>query len=239
MKRQLLTARERKVLGKKVKHLRKKGVIPASLYGKNIKSQSLELDLKAFSALFQQAGETTLVDLTIEGEKEVHPILIHHVQKHPVTGYFLHADFHQVSLKDKMKAAIPLALIGTSSAASQKKGILIQVLNDVEIEALPTDLLEKIDVDITNLKEVNDEIKVTDLKVDSSKVTILTDKNQVIVKIGPLEEIAPEPTPVTEAAPIAGEEVVAEGAEGAAPAATGKPAEAPAKEAPKAEKPQK
>jgi len=187
MKRPSIRAEKRKILGKKVKKLRKEGVLPANLYGRKVKSQALQLNLVNFQKAYKGAGETGLVNLKVDKEKEARPVLIHNVQLHPVSSQFLHADFHQVALKEKMKAEIPLIVKGEAPAVSQKKGLLIQTLNKLEIEALPTDLPEKIEVDVSKLESVDQEIKVADLPI-SKRTSVLTDKNLVVAKIGALEE---------------------------------------------------
>lgn len=187
MKRLKLKAETRKILGKKVKKLRKEGILPANVYGKKIKSQTLKLKLADFQKVYEKVGETGLIDLLIDQEKKTRVVLIRNPQVDPLTSDFLHADFHQVELKEKLKAEIPLVISGEAPAVFQKKGILIQPLNSLEIEALPTDLPDEIKVDISGLAEVDQEIKVANLVV-GKKIAVLTDKNIVVAKIAPLEE---------------------------------------------------
>lgn len=187
MKRLKLKAETRKILGKKVKKLRKEGILPANVYGKKIKSQALKLKLADFQKVYEEVGETGLIDLLIDQEKKTRAVLIHNPQVDPLTSDFLHADFHQVELKEKLKAEIPLVISGEAPAVLQKQGLLIQPLNSLKIEALPTDLPDEIKVDISGLAEVDQEIKVRDLVV-GKKIAVLTDKNIVVAKIGSLEE---------------------------------------------------
>lgn len=210
-----MTAEKRAVLGKKVKKLRRENLLPVNLYGKKVKSQALQVKIDDFQKIYQEAGETSLVDLQIGKEEKTHPVLIHNVQVHPVTDKFLHADFHQVALTEKMRAEIPLMVAGESPAVSSKKGVLIQPLNKLEIEALPTDLPEQIEVDISRLAEVDQEIKVKDLKLPAG-VSLSSDEdaNVLVVKIGPLEEEIAEPKPAEEEAV---EEVKEEGEEAQKP----------------------
>jgi large subunit ribosomal protein L25 len=221
-----LQLEKRKVTGRKVKKLRREGVLPANIYGKNIKSQAVQLDLKSFLPVFQEVGETGVVNLRLKGETKTRPSLIHNVQFDPVTGRPLHADFYQVSLKEKVTAGIPIELVGESAAVKEKIGILIQPLDEIEVEALPTDLPEKFELDIGKLKEINDMLTVADLEVPKG-VKILTVTKEILAKI--------EPPVEEEVAPPAEEEVVAEevpeGEE--APKAEAKPegAEIPPKEA--------
>lgn len=178
-----LKAQIRKTLGRKVKNLRKQDILPANIYGKKIKSQAVQVDLKDFLSVFDKAGETGLVQLDLEGKNL--PILIHNVSFHAVDSQPLHADFYQVDLKEKVIAEVPLEIIGEPQAVKEKIGVLLNILSEVEVEALPTDLPDKIEVEVDRLKNIDDTIKVADLKVDA-EVKILTDKNLEIVKIAPL-----------------------------------------------------
>lgn len=183
MKSYTLTAAHRTETGKKVKHLRSAGRIPATVYGKSVKSVSITVSADEFISVYEKAGETGLIELVIDKEKR--SVLVHSVQRHPVSHSALHVEFHQVDLKEKVHADIPLELTGESPAVSQHLGVLLTVLGAIEVEALPTDLPEKIPVDITKLAEVNDELKVADLDVPQA-VKVLTDTGLTVVKIGPL-----------------------------------------------------
>jgi len=189
-----LTVEKRKVTGRKVKALRQQGILPANIYGKKEKSLAVQLEAKSFLPVFKEAGETSLIELRVADEKEVRPVLIHNVQFHPVEETPLHVDFYQVDLKEKVTTKVPVELIGESPAIKDKIGILIQPLSEVEVEALPADLPEKIEVDISGLKAVDETVIVGSIKV-SEGVKILTDEKEVLVKIEPptKEEVAPKP----------------------------------------------
>lgn len=207
-KRPKLTAKKRKILGRKVKKLRKEGLIPAHVYGKGLKSVHVSVDGKSFLPVFEEAGETGLLDLVVDNQKP-RTVLISQVQRHPLTSEVLHIDFHQVSLTEKVTAEIPIEVVGRSPAVEDKKGILLTILGEVEVEALPTDLPENIKVDASALKEVDDAVKVSDAKV-GDKVKILAGPEEILVKIGPLvtaeaeEEIKAEEK-AAEAAEVAAE----------------------------------
>ncbi len=205
-----LIAQKRTLVGKKVKKLRKEGLIPANIFGKKIKSQSLSLDKKEFEKVFEKVGETRIVNLEVEGEKGGRPVMIQNLQRNPVTEEILHADLRQVILTEKVTADIPVEMTGEAPAAEQKLGILIQNISEIEVEALPLDLPEKFVVDVSGLVNVGDEILVESIKIDKSKVELKIDANQVVVKIEPLakEEVAPPP-----AEEVVGEEA-GEGAPG-------------------------
>ena len=251
MKTVQLKVETRKVLGKKVKKLRKEGVLPGNIYGKDVKSESVQVNYKEFEKVLKVAGETGLVELQVDGK--VRPVLIHNIQFDPVTHETLHADFYQVNLKEKVKTMVPLSFVGEPAAVINKFGILLEQLSEVEVEALPTDLPENIEVNVENLANVDEQITIADIKAPAG-VTLLTDAGQVVAKIGELvtkeaaEQAAAEAA-AAEAAKAA--EAPAEGApaEGEAPAEGATPeaaTEQPAKEevkpedlpAGKAEKPQ-
>lgn len=189
-----LKVEKRKVTGRKVKLLRREGILPANIYGKKVKSQAVQLDLKSFLPVYQEVGETGVVSLQLKGETKIRPVLIHNIQIDPVTDRPLHADFYQVSLKEKVTTEIPIELVGESPAVKEKVGILIQPLSEVEVEALPTELPDKFEIDIGKLKEIDDAFAVSDLKIPKG-VKVLTGAKQILAKIEPptKEEVAPPP----------------------------------------------
>ena len=153
------------------------------VYGKNIKSVSIAVPADTFAKTYSEAGETGLIELSIDGS--VRPVLVHHVQKDPVTWAILHIEFHQVDLKEKVHADVPLELTGESPAVTEKRGVLLTILDEVEVEALPTDLVDKIEVDVSGLMEVNQEVKIGDLNIPAG-LTVLSDATLTVVKIGSL-----------------------------------------------------
>ena len=183
MKRAKLTVEKRNVTGKKVKKLRREGILPANIYGKDIKSLSVQVPQKEFEKVFKEVGETGLVDVHLNGELK--PSLIHNVQMDYLHNLPLHADFFQVNLKEKVKTMVPIKTSGEPKAVSDKLGLLLQPLSEVEVEALPADLPEFIEVNVESLADVNDQMAVSDIKAPTG-VTILTDSSQIVVKIGEL-----------------------------------------------------
>lgn len=223
-----LEAEKRDITGRKVKKLRRDGVLPANVFGKKVKSQAVQVNLKTFQTIYSEVGETGVVDLVLKGDKEPRPILIQNVQLHPVSDLPLHADLRQVSLKEKVTASIPVEIVGESPAVKEKIGVLIQPLTEVEVEALPTDLPENFEVEVGSLAQVDDALTVGDLKVPAG-VTVLTEAEQVLVKVEPAvqeEPAEPEPAPEEGEAAAEGETPEGETPEGEAPAeAEVKPAE--------------
>lgn len=217
-KKPTLEAQKRKIFGRKIKKLRAEGVLPANVYGSKIKSTAIQVDLKDFEKIYQEAGETGIINLKVKGEKKVRPVLIHNLQLDPVTNLPLHVDFHQIKLKEKTTVEVPVELVGEAPAEKEGVGILVTLLNSFEVEALPADLPEKLEVDISQLVKVDDVVRVKDIKIDEKKVKILADENEIVVKIEPptkeeevappeekaAEEKAPEETPPEEAKPEEG-----------------------------------
>lgn len=213
-----LTAQKRSILGRKVKKLRTEGLIPAHVFGHKVKTVHVQVKNTDFAKVYDATGETGIVDLAIDGQKR--PVLIRNVQIHPVTDETLHIDFYQVNLTEKVKVNVPLEVIGESPAVEKKIGLLLTPVSEAEIEALPQDLPEKIEVDVAGLANVGDEVKVGDLKIDKSKIQVHTDAELVVAKIGEFvtkEMEAVEAEIEAEKAEAAAEAAPAEGAE-AAPA---------------------
>ncbi len=229
MKKHILKAQKRAELGRKVKALRAKGLVPATVYGKNLASESVTVTLVDFAKVFGEAGETGLVELTVDGTTS--PVLIHSVQKNPLSRDVLHVEFYHVDLKEKVHAKVPLHIVGEAAAVAEKKGVLMTLLSEVEVEALPAELPENIEVDVTALADVDQEIKVADLKAQAG-VTVLTDGAIGVVKIAALVTREAEEQAQEEAA--AAESATAEGAaESTDAAATEKDADTKTEEAPK------
>lgn len=210
-----LAAQKRSVLGHKVKKLRKDGFIPAHVFGHKIKTVHVQVKTGEFHKVFEKAGETGIISLSVDSEKR--PVLVRNLQIHPVTDEPLHIDFYQVNLTEKVKVNVPLEIVGESPAVEKKIGLLLTPVSEVEIEALPADLPENIEVDISKLSEIGSEIKVKDLKVDRSKVEVLTDEELVVAQVGELvtkemealeAEVEAEQAEAAAEAPAEGEEKV-------------------------------
>lgn len=185
MDRLSLQAEERKILGKKVKYLRKNGKLPGHVFGKATETEAVSVDGRTFLKIFKEAGETGLIDLRI-GEKKVRSVLVRGVQYDPISGQPIHIDFYQVNLSEKVKVPVPLILIGEQpELVKLGEAIVLQTLNELEVEAFPTDLVEKIEVNIADLKNINDAITAGQLQFDRNKLTIQVPEDEIIVKLAP------------------------------------------------------
>lgn len=206
MEKLTLKADKRKITGRKVKTLRKEGILPANVFGKKIKSLALQVKLADFVGVYKKAGETGIVYLN---EK---PVLISNIQKNPVSGLPIHIDFHQVDLKEKVEADVPVEVVGESLMEKQGLGTVVQYVDEVSVEALPADLPEKFEIDARTLVEVDQAVYVKDLKVDRTKVEIKLDGETILVKVEPPQKEKVVEVPAAEVAPaVEGEVAPAEG----------------------------
>ncbi len=212
-----------------VAKLRKVGKVPAVLYGHKVKNQSLSIDGREFDKVLKKAGESTVVDLVTDDNK-THPVLIHEVQLHYLTSAPIHVDFYEVSMTEKLKAKVALEFVGEAPAVKTLGGVLVKILNEIEVECLPADLPHNIEVSLEPLKTLTDSIHVKDIKIPA-KVKVLTTAEEMVAKIQPPRDVEAEL-----AAPVTDEKAAVE----AAVAASEKPkAEGEAEEPIKEEKPKK
>jgi large subunit ribosomal protein L25 len=200
-----LLAKLRSVKGRKNKQIRQQGFIPAILYGHKVKNLPLLVEAHAFAKLYQKAGESTLIRLKIDDgqSKKERVVLIHEVAKDPVSDQIIHIDFNQVRMDEVITVEVPLVFVGQSEAVKAYGGVLIKNLQSVEIEALPQDLIHEIEVDISQLKTLDDNIYIKDLKVPE-KVKLIAEPEEVVASVVPprtqaeLEELEEAPAEAVE-----------------------------------------
>lgn len=200
-----LKAEVREVKGKKVKNLRLQGWLPATVYGKGFEAVSVQANQKEFDKVFAEVGESGLVEIKIKDE--TWPVIFRNPQYHPVSGEMIHIDCYKVNLKEKIKTTVPLLFVGESQSV-RAGNILVEVLQEVEVEALPADLPDRIEVDLSGLETLDSTITVADLKIEKDKVEIKNSADQVIVKTeepkaeeaapAAAETVAPSEVPATE-----------------------------------------
>jgi large subunit ribosomal protein L25 len=197
----------REVLGKKVRALRSRGLTPANVYGHRVQSQALQADTAALTQLLRTAGRNVIIDLHVEGEAKPRPVMVRGAQRDPVNDKLLHVDFYQVSLREKMRAEVPLVLVGQAPAVGAYGGILLQGLGTVTVEALPGDIPPSIEVDVSSLAELDAALFVKALVLDP-KIQVLADPELVVAKVAAPrlaaeveEEVVEEEAAEEEAAP--------------------------------------
>lgn len=184
-----LSAKIRKDLGKKVKVLRKKGILPGVLYGPKIETKPLEIDLKEFEKIYKEAGESSLISLEIDKKKFL--VLIHEVKLGPLTEKPIHVDFYQPRLEEEVEAMVPLVFEGEAAAVKDLGGTLVKNISEVEVKALPQNLPHEIKVNIDRLKTFEDNISIKDLII-SKEVKILKEPKEVVAAVSPPEKVEEE-----------------------------------------------
>ena len=188
-----LSAKPRQELGRKVKNLRKKGILPGVLYGPKIKNLSAEVDLKEFEKIYKEAGESSLITLAIaKGEEEKKLlVLIHEVKFDFMAEKPIHVDFYQPKLDKEVEATVPLVFEGEALAVKDLGGTLIKDISEITVKALPQNLPHNIKVNIESLKTFKDNILIKDLIVPV-EVKILKDPEGVVVAVAPPEKVEEE-----------------------------------------------
>ena len=180
-----LVAHKRDLLGKKVRFLRRKGITPVSLYGHGVESSALQIETPALKKALAQAGKTSIIYLKVGSAKRQHMAIVRGIQRDPVKGELLHVDFYQVKMDQKLKIEVPLVLMGKAPAVKELGGILVQEMNSVEVECLPANMCHSIELDISNLVNLDQALHVKDLKVGEG-ITIVTGPEKVVAKIARL-----------------------------------------------------
>jgi len=168
---------------KKLNAFRKKGIIPAVVYGNKVKPRNLWVNYLDFKRVFEKAGENTVIELEID-EKEKVNTLIHDIQHDPLSNIFSHVDFFQIRMDEKIESNIPLEFLGESPAVKELGGILVKSLDEIKVSCLPGDLPSKIEVNISKIKTFEDHIKVKDLEI-SDKVKVLDEEDMVVALVTP------------------------------------------------------
>ena len=218
-----LSVELRTVIGKKVRAMRREGKIPGNIFGVDYVSKSIAVPSMDFMKAFKIAKETGIVYIKLDSENI--PTLIKAVQRHPVNHSILHVDFRKIDLKQKIETQVPVQTVGTSEAVSQKGAVLLTQANELTIEALPQDIPQFIEVDISSLKELGQEIKVSDLQKVAT-YTITDDAEKVIVSATAHKEESLVAETASVAPEVITEKAAEEGAEGAPAAADDKKAPA-------------
>jgi len=205
-----LQATKRDVLGKKVKLLRRQGIIPVHLFGHNVKSLALQCEAVELQRVLSQAGKTRLISLEIDKGKSPETVVVREVQRDSLTEGLLHVDLYQVRITERIRVEVPIVPVGEAPALKSKENMLLQELNSLTIECLPNEIPPNVKVDLSSLTEAEQAIRVGDITL-AEGITILNDRGLVVVKIGSrrreeVEEVAPVAPEAPETAPLPKEE---------------------------------
>lgn len=195
--------------GTSAKELRRQKLIPAVFYGQGEESVPVQMEYQSFRRTYMQTGSSQLIDLSVDG-KDVKKVLVHDLQQDPLSGQIDHVDFLMVNLKEAITASVPVEIVGEAPAVKDHGGILNTVKSELSVKCLPLDLPHDIQIDISELAELNDSIHIKDITPPEG-VELMDGEEEVIVVVNaPRVEEEPEPVEGEEGAEAEG----AEGAEG-------------------------
>jgi large subunit ribosomal protein L25 len=200
----------REAQGKANKRLRRSGIVPGVVFGKGEGSTPVQLDAKLFETLYRAAGRSSIVKLTLPGERTAKSAFIKHVQRNPLSGQAIHVDFYVVNLKQEMEVAVPLVFVGTAPAVEETGGTLMQSLSELRVKALPSDIPHEVTVNVAVLTTLDGAIHVRDLSLNRDAITVLTDGDELVAKVLP-PRVEEEPEVVAEAEGEEGAEGEGEG----------------------------
>ena len=202
---QNLSLSQRTVTGKKVKQLRKQGILPVHMYGSGIESQSLQAEAGELRRVLPRVGANIPVSVSVDGSDDENICFVREVQRHPVTEDLLHVDFLRVDITQTISAEVPIALIG-HAPATQQGGTLLQPLTSLLVEALPMNIPASVEADVSGLDDFEKSIIVSDITV-ADNVTVLTESDEFVARVTP-------PRVETDTFDLVDEEEGEEGAEG-------------------------
>src|SRR3989338_4684549 len=192
-----LDAQQRDIIGKKVKTIRAQGVTPAVLYGHGIENVLLSIPTKILEKVYKQAGESTLLDLTVDG-KDQRKVIIQDIQYDNVKGNIIHIDLHEVKMTEILTTEIPLKFIGESKAVKELGGVFVANMDHLKVECLPGDLVHEIEVDISALIDFESAIHIKDIKTPKG-IEVLDNADEVVAAATlPRAEEEPTPAPTAE-----------------------------------------
>ena len=184
-----LSVQKRDIVKKKLNTLRKQGFVPAILYGPKLEPMVLSVEQKQFDKVYAQAGESSLVNVELEGTE--FPSLIHEVQKDPLSGIPVHVDFYQPDLTKETEVTVPLVFEGEAPGVKELGGTLLRNIQEIAVTALPQNLPHEILVPVEGLKTFEDRIMVKDIVV-SNEVTIKRDPEDLVAQVIPAEDVEAE-----------------------------------------------
>ena len=182
----VINAQPRSVTGKKVKLLRREGLIPLVVYGRKtepINIQAVEFDTNR--AISSAGGQ--LMSLQIEGEDAPRAVLARDIQRDVITGAYMHVDLYEVDVTERRQVEVSVVLVGEAPLASTGEAVLLQVLNSVQIECLPTEIMQSIELDASKMVEFSDALYVSDLSLPEG-IDILTPADEMIARLQAIQE---------------------------------------------------
>ncbi|MFV9503441.1 MAG: 50S ribosomal protein L25 [Oscillochloridaceae bacterium umkhey_bin13] len=185
-----LNAQTRSVTGKKVKHLRKQGLIPATVYGKGFEPVSVQVEERAFNLIYRKVGKTALITMFLDGA--LRSVFVQAVQRHPLKRDIIHIDFKVVDLLVSVHVEVPVITVGESPLVARGDALINHALHTVMVEALPAELPQHLEVDISVLDRIEKSIHASDVQL-SSKYKLLTPPDTVLISLTQVRALTEEP----------------------------------------------
>jgi large subunit ribosomal protein L25 len=210
-----LVANVREIHGKKVKTLRRQGVTPVNLFGRQVEPLTLQCNTAELQRVLTRGGKTGIISLKLDKIKATRNVMVREVQREPLSGKLLHVDFYQVRMDEKLRVQVPIVMIGEAPALKQKDNYLAHELNELTIECLPDNIPNRVEIDISVLKEADQSIHVSDIHLGEG-ITIVNSPDQIVFRINVQfieKEVKKEEVVVAEGEAAAGEAEEGEKAE--------------------------
>lgn len=197
MERIKLDAQPRAVIGKQVRGLRRQGLIPGVLYGAGVEPTPIEMNVREATRVLARVRGSTLIDLTVADA--AHTVLVREIQRDAIRRDLRHVDFLKVAMDVTIRASVPVEIVGEAPAVKTHSGVLVLGLAEIEVEALPGDLPDRVAVDMGQLTAIGQAITVGDLFLGKG-VRVLTDADELVARV---TAQAAEEAPEVEAVPTA------------------------------------
>jgi len=206
-----LAVTRREAMGKAAKHLRKAGLIPANIYGHKEDSEAVQIEATDFEALRKAHKTTGIISLRMGDHAKAQTALVRHIQRNPINGKILHIDFFRVSMTERILMKVPLHVVGEAPGVKNESGVLLHLMDTLEVECAAQDIINSVDVDVTSLEHIDDTLHASDVKLPDG-FKLITDPEEAIVKIAATRaEKAEETEEAAAAAPATPAETSAEG----------------------------
>lgn len=186
MEKVVLKATKRSVIGKQVKALRRQGFLPGVVYGHHFEPVAIQLDAHSAGRIIPTLTSTSVITVELDGTAI--PALVREKQKNYIKGSLTHVDFQAISLTEKIRAWVQIHLRGAAPAVKDFNAVLVNNMEEVEIEALPTDLPERIELDLSGLKKLGDAVHVRDLTLPANVEMLSPGDEVVVIATGVAEE---------------------------------------------------
>ncbi|MFH1253117.1 MAG: 50S ribosomal protein L25 [Candidatus Uhrbacteria bacterium] len=178
-----ISANKREIIGRANNKSRLAGLVPAIVYGSNMQPKNISVDRKALTTAYKEAGESTLIDLVVEGDQSL-KVLLQDLQRDPLLGEIIHVDFRAVDLTKEIITEIKLRFIGEAPAVKELGGTLVHTTDEIKVRALPAALVASLEVDISKLKTFEDAVRISDLVLPAG-ITAVDDAEDTLAIVTP------------------------------------------------------